>query len=147
MFPDNEKNYRFVSEEQYARCEQARRTRPISCLGRVPLKWESADSKPRPAVMTRLREGHIHAETTIAMRLVHIDLVEITRGGPGRSITEMRIFVDGQLAGRGGSCGCSLGGGGNDLPAVAVISESTILSVALIYGRGTPLAELWDVAR
>jgi hypothetical protein len=145
MLSRDEKNYRFVSEEQHARCEQARRTRPLRRLGRVPLKWESADGKARPAVMTRLREGHIHAETTIATRLVHIDLVEITRGGPGRSITEVRIFVDGQLAGRGGSCGCSLGGGGNDLPAVAVISGSTVLSVALIYGRGSPLAELWKV--
>ena len=97
--------------------------------------------------MTRLPEGHIHAETTIGERQVHIDLVKIIRGGPGRSVTEVRIFVDGELAGRGGSCGCSLGGGGDDLPAVALISQSSVLSVTVIYGRGAPLAELWEVTR
>jgi hypothetical protein len=97
--------------------------------------------------MTRLPVGHIHAETTIGERLVHIDLVKIIRGGPGRSVIEVRIFVDRELAGRGGSCGCSLGGGGDDLPAVALVAPSNVLSVTVIYGRGTPLAELWEVVR
>jgi hypothetical protein len=95
--------------------------------------------------VTRLREGHVHAETTIGTRSIHIDLVEIVRGGSGRAITEVRIFVDGDLAGRGGSCGCSLGGGGSDAPAVAIVGNSRVLAVTMIHGRGMPLAELWAV--
>jgi hypothetical protein len=140
-----EKCYRVVSPEQHARCERPRRTSPVRSLGKLPLVWESADGKPRPAIVARLREGHVHAETSIGKRLVHIDLVEIVRGGPGRAITELRIFVDGELAGRGGSCGCSLGGGGSDLPAVAIVGNSRVLAVTMISGRGTPLAELWAV--
>jgi len=142
---DTEKCYRVVSPDQHARCERARHTSPIRSLGRLRLAWESADGKPRPATLARLREGHVHAETTIGTRLVHIDLVELVRGGPGRAITEVRIFVDGALAGRGGSCGCSLGGGGSDAPAVAIVGNSRVLAVTMIHGRGMPLAELWAV--
>jgi hypothetical protein len=142
---DTEKCYRVVSPEQHARCERARRTSPVRSLGRLRLAWESADGNARPAIVARLREGHVHAETTIGTRLIHIDLVEIVRGGPGRAITEVRIFVDGELAGRGGSCGCSLGSGGSDAPAVAIVGNSRVLAVTMIHGRGMPLAELWAV--
>ena len=70
----------------------------------------------------------------------------------GRSITEIRIFVDGRLAGRGGKCGCALGFGKNDLPAVALLGGGQALTVddvtdGALHAKTMPelVAELWRV--
>jgi hypothetical protein len=59
---------------------------------------------------------------------------------------EVRIFVDGVLAGRAGGCGCSLGAGGWDLPAVARVGVSRAITVDTINDIAFPIAELWEVA-
>ncbi|MEP7118146.1 MAG: hypothetical protein ABI880_11225 [Acidobacteriota bacterium] len=94
----------------------------------------------------RYEEGsphHVHAETTIGGVLVHIDMVGATKFGPGRSFKEFRIVVAGRLAGRGGSCGCSLGVGGSDLPAVARLGRGTAITVDAHGQR--PVVEVWGV--
>jgi hypothetical protein len=146
MFGTLDKYFRFVSDEQKAQCQEARVRAPSRHLGRIGLEWEATWIEPGVGNRKGTFDGHVHAEATIETRLVHIDIVRLTKWGPGRSILEVRIFVDGELAGRGGSAGCSLGFGGSDLPAVAILSGSTVLSVAVIHGRGTPVVELWETS-
>ena len=92
----------------------------------------------------------LHAETVIGGAHIHVDWAYARKHGPGRSITEIRIFVDGSLAGRGGQCGCALGFGKGDLPAVALLGGGKALTVddvtlgALDAGAMPDLvAELW----
>ena len=40
---------------------------------------------------------------------IHIDVVGATRFGPGSTWREVRIHINGELRGRGGSCGDVLG--------------------------------------
>ena len=77
---------------------------------------------------------------------MHADCVNNVWGGPGRIITEVRVHVDRQLAGCGGSWGCSLGVGGNDLPLVARIDADRAITLDLPF-RGLPIVELWEVVR
>lgn len=42
---------------------------------------------------------------------------------------EYRIFFDGRIVARGGRFGCSLGMGGCDLPAKALLPDGTLLVV------------------
>jgi hypothetical protein len=93
----------------------------------------------------------LHAETVIGGAHIHVDWAYARKHGPGRSITEIRIFVDGSLAGRGGQCGCALGFGKGDLPAVALLGGGKALTVddvtldALDAGAMPDLvAELWS---
>lgn len=146
MFVTAATRLRFVPEGQKERCASARRTIPSVNRGRVKLEWENPHVAGIAPTRSSISDRHMHAEVTIGARLVHIDVVRLVKGGPGRSIVEVRVFVDGELAGRGGSVGCSLGGGGSDLPAVAAVSDSTVLTVHLIYGREVPVVELWDVS-
>jgi hypothetical protein len=67
------------------------------------------------------------------------------REQPGRSVREFRIFVDGELAGRGGQCGCSLGFGGGDLPAVACVDSDLVVTVDAVAGEQLPVVELWRI--
>ena len=99
--------------------------------------WKSPDGYPR----------HRHGETSINSHVVHIDVVDIRKDGPGRSIREVRIFVDGELAGRGGACGCSLGFGGADLPAVGRIGCDAVLTVDSVAHNEAPVVELWTPER
>jgi hypothetical protein len=101
--------------------------------GDVPWRW--ADRSP----------GHLHAGTIIEGVRLHIDRVAATKYGPGRSFLEFRIFTDGVLAGRGGRCGCSLGGGGSDLPAVARVAAHLVITVEDAAEDGRPTVELWGV--
>ena len=102
--------------------------------------WKYSEGSPR----------HLHAETVIDGARIHVDWVYARKHGPGRSITEIRIFVDGRLAGRGGQCGCALGFGKDDLPAVALLGGGKALTVddvtaGALHAKAMPelLAELW----
>ena len=88
---------------------------------------------------------HLHAEAIIEGVRVHIDRVTATKYGPGRSFLEFRIFADGELVGRGGRCGCSLGGGGSNLPAVGRIAANVAITVDDVSEDGQPTMELCDV--
>lgn len=148
-------SYRQIPAEATRRCASPRRLRPLHHLGLVALDWEAAPDDARVVPMTSAESGdvewryeqgsphHVHAETTIGGVLVHIDMVGATKFGPGRSFTECRIFVAGRLAGRGGRCGCSLGIGGSDLPAVARLGRGQAITVDAHGER--PVVEVWGV--
>lgn len=123
-------------------CEAARHLTPLRHLGLIRLEWLSATPPINPESLMRSRR--IHATVDIDGRMVHVDWASNSnqRGGPGRALTEFRVFVDGQLAGRGGEWGCSLGAGGRDLPLVARIGADTALTLDHM-GRGLPIVEVW----
>jgi hypothetical protein len=83
----------------------------------------------------------MHAQTMLDGHRVHIDVLSATKYGPGRSYQECRIFVDGRLAGRGGDCGCSLGFGTSDFPAVAAVGMDAAMTFDSIGGY--PVVEFW----
>jgi hypothetical protein len=107
---------------------------------RKRLRWELAsdDVSVRPFTLAEVgwdpsewneNTGHIHTEFVEDGYLVHIDVVSFLRHGPLRGFWEVRIFIDGELAGRGGAIGyppCS----GNDLPAVARVGRGKVIAVA-----------------
>jgi hypothetical protein len=66
---------------------------------------------------------HVHVSFELAGHHAHVDCVHANRGGPRSAFMEIRIFVDGELAGRGGTMGCSLGVSSNSLPAVALVGD------------------------
>lgn len=144
-----------LSSPGFEICADARRTVPILHLGLVQLQWESAhDDLPMAredsGAVWRWRKGspaHLHAEASVNGKGLHIDRVTATKYGPGRSFLEFRIFVDGQLTGRGGRCGCSLGMGGNDLPAVGRLASTLAITVDDVAEQGEPVVELWEVAQ
>jgi hypothetical protein len=137
--------------------------RPSDHLGLVRLDWELARDDAAFEPMTSAESGqpdwkysegsprHLHAEAVIGAARVHVDWVHARKHGPGRSITEVRIFVDGRLVGRGGQCGCSLGFGKKDLPAVALLGGGKALTVddvttGALHPKAMPelVAELWS---
>jgi hypothetical protein len=146
-----------LSPAQWEICADARRTVPTRHLGLMELEWEAAPDDARYVPMTPKESGdvewrwgkgspsHVHAEGMIESVLVHIDRVTTTKYGPGRSFLEFRIFASGELAGRGGRSGCSLGGGGSDLPAVGRIASNVAITVDDLLEDGRPIVELWEV--
>jgi hypothetical protein len=158
MFGAATTDFRWTAADERERCARARAAVPIRSLGLVEVSWEVASDNVRHLPTTTAVESraprwkypagspHHHTEVLVEADVVHIDLLDIRKSGPGRSIREVRVFVNGQLYGRGGQCGCSLGFGGGDLPAVALIGSERALTVDLIYGIATPFVELWQVA-
>ena len=81
--------------------------------------WKYAEGSPR----------HLHAETVIDGARIHVDWVYARKHGPGG---RSRRFVSSSMAassGRGGRCGCALGFGKGDLPAVALLGGGKALTV------------------
>jgi len=103
------------------------------------LRWELAPDDPSITPFTTADVGnpsewnehtsHIHTEFLEHGHLVHIDVVAYMRRGPLRGYWEARIFIDGELAGRGGSVGCPPCSG-SDLPAVAQVGRGKVIAVA-----------------
>ncbi|MCX6550629.1 MAG: hypothetical protein NTY02_06440 [Acidobacteria bacterium] len=137
----NTPKYWDVPNETQPIIDAASAAEPSSHLGPLALDWELARDDASFEPMTSAESGqpdwkyekssprHLHAETVIAGAHIHVDWAYARKHGPGRSITEIRIFVDGRLAGRGGRCGCSLGFGKGDLPAVALLGGGAALTV------------------
>ena len=130
-----EARFKPSNPEARAAITRARKARQGERLRQVEVVWETApdDASYQPAPEgSHFLEGspsHIHTEFEIDGELVHIDRLHVNKFAPGRSYTEFRIFVNGKLAGRGGSAGTSLGGGGSDLPAVALVGKDKVLTV------------------
>jgi len=160
----NSPRYHAVPDGARPAVDAAAHSKPVRHLGLLPLSWETAEDDAAFVPMTTAESGepewrwekgsprHLHAEADLDGRRVHVDWTHAHKHGPGRTITEIRIFVDGRLEGRGGRCGCSLGVGGNDLPAVALIGSGRALSVDDVTDdasrRGFApqlVAELWEV--
>ncbi len=133
------------------RAEAARRAHLGPALPCPHVRWELAsdDASLMPLAFEENRgetwrwapdtPSHIHTELRVAGHALHIDVVSATKYGPGRSYWEARIFVDGELAGRGGKGGSSLGGGGSSLPAIAWIGDALVIQV-FDDRRGWPIA-------
>jgi hypothetical protein len=130
-----------LAPESEARIAIGRRMRRGRALRTLRLRWELAadDASIRPLTIPEVAEpsrwgegtpSHVHTEFALDGRTVHIDVMAATKYGPGRSYWEARIFIDGQLAGRGGGGGCSLGGGGDDLPACALLNDGIVIAVS-----------------
>jgi hypothetical protein len=135
-------NFSLITDEDRRRCSAARRPCTLEHRERLKLQWRVAED----ATAVRSRPEHFHAETSVDTHAVHIDCVRRRLYGPGGALNECRIFVDGRLEGRGGYVGCSLGFGGEDLPATARIGRSTLVSVDLIPDIAIPVVELWRVS-
>ena len=135
-------DFRRVSDDERQRCEDTRNAIPVAHLGRIMRSWHVAPDSGTGAEAL----DHIHVEGSVDGHTVHVDRFHRERSRPGRSLIEIRIFVDGVLAGRAGMCGCSLGGGGNDLPAIARVGPSRAVTVDIVSGVGFPVVELWEVA-
>jgi hypothetical protein len=160
----NSPRYHAVPDDARPAVDAAKKTKPIRHIGLLALSWETAEDDASHVPMTSAESGepewrwetgsprHRHAEADVDGRRVHVDWTHAHKHGPGRTITEIRIFVDGRLAGRGGRCGCSLGVGGDDLPAVALIGSGRALSVDDVTDDASRkgfapqlVAELWEV--
>lgn len=158
MFGAHADDFRWTTPEERTRCAAARAAQPVRHRGLVPLTWEVAPDDARHRPMTAAESGapdwkypagsprHLHAEVIVGGHVVHLDWLDVQKFGPGRSVREVRIFVDAELRGRGGRCGCSLGFGGGDLPAVARLSRDRVVTADLVAGHDTPVVELWEVA-
>ena len=141
MFGPVANDFRLVPPEGRVRCDDARGCVPRRHRGRLKMRWSAATPLTHGE-----RPDHMHADVTVDGLVVHIDCVHRNLGGPGRAVQEVRIFVDGVLEGRGGSAGCSLGFGGDDLPAVARVGSGQAVTVDLVAGIPAPVVELWEIA-
>jgi hypothetical protein len=118
-----------------AAIQAARKAERADLLWEVEAKWETAlddesyQSAPPRSHFQKGYPSHIHTEFTVDGERVHVDRLEAKKFGPGRAFLEFRIFVDGQLVGRAGAAGTSLGAGSSDFPAVALVGENRILTV------------------
>lgn len=149
---------RAMSHAEMHVCAVARRTIPVRRLELLKPAWHVAPDDARHVPMTVGESGdvdwrwakdspsHVHADLVVNGVRVHIDRVAATKYGPGRSILEFRIHADGRLVGRGGRCGCSLGFGGDDLPAVGQVGRNLVIAVDGLSDR-PPTVELWKVRR
>lgn len=145
-------DFRTQSADEHHVCARARRLVPISHRGLLTIEWQVAadDARHRPKSSheaisedPKFWPHHFHGEAIVDDHRVHIDVVRREKSGPGRFFEEYRIFVDDVLGGRGGRCGCSLGFGGRDLPAVAAIGKDAAIAIDEV--SGVLCVELWAV--
>ena len=117
------------------RVQQARKARVGRKLKTIKPRWRIAPDDARyqpPKQGSGYYQGspsHRHTDFKVDDTVIHVDCVSANKGGPGRSFKDIRIFVNGVQAGRGSSCGCSLGGGGSEGPAVALVGSDKLLFV------------------
>lgn len=131
--------------DDFAQVQAARAAVRGRALDTIAVSWSIAPDDARtlraPQGTQHAKESpsHLHAELTVDGHRVHIDRLSANKHSPGRSYKEIRIFVDGILAGRGGSAGSSAGGGGSDLPAIALPGDDRVLTV-----DGQMVVTLWE---
>ncbi|TAH52286.1 MAG: hypothetical protein EYC68_08275 [Chloroflexota bacterium] len=125
---------RAVPLQDAARVQANAQQEPQTFLHAITPDWEIAadDARYMPSDDPNFEPGspnHSHTEFELDGLVVHVDRLAARRGGPGSSYTEYRIFWNGELQGRGGRFGTSLGAGGNDLPARALLPNGQLLVV------------------
>jgi hypothetical protein len=145
----NMEHVRTLSDDEREAAAALRRVPLVERIAVVPVVWVVADDDVRvagPSSGSSFGEGsphHAHADLAWRGRRLHLDRVGATARAPGRSYAECRIFDAGRLVGRGGSFGCSLGGGNHgDLPARARLDAQAML----LLGMRGPV-EVWRCAR
>lgn len=77
---------------------------------------------------------HVHSSLDVDGQRVHIDYIWANMWGPGRSKSEIHIFVDDCLAGFGGHWGTSLGASSSISPTVALLDDRR----ALVFDGPSP---------
>ena len=127
-----------IPEAVRQRLEAGRRVAVGGRLAVLDVAWRLADDDARvagtPPPPPSFRPGspqHRHADVVAGGVGLHVDELSATADAPGRSYLEYRVFAGGELVGRGGTFGCSLGVGGSDLPVRVAVGE-----VVLVIGEG-----------
>jgi hypothetical protein len=130
--------YDNVSPEDAARIAASRNAWTDGIVETLSPRWEIAEDDASRMPMTvgesrdvawRFKKGspwHVHTEFPVETDVVHIDICGATRYGPGSFWEETRIHVNGELRGRAGACGCSLGGGGRNGSAIALLTRHIV---------------------
>ncbi len=128
-----------VPTESEEVCAAATRVSPVRHLGRIDLQWSRAFDEPRSDMESC---QHLHCETEIRGRRVHIGHISAERFGIERAWRDLRVFVDSELAGHGLRFGTPLGGGrGQRGPTVALVTNVEAITVDT-FGREL-VVELW----
>ena len=131
-----------VPTESEELCAAAKRVSPVRHLGRIILQWSQAFHE-FPSGMESGK--HLHCETEIRGRRIHIDCISAKRFEIGRGWRALRIFVDSELAGAGLRFGTPLGGGRVDPePTVALVTN--VEAITVDRAGGELVVELWEVA-
>ncbi len=131
----------FSSAEEEAFLRAAHKANRGDKIADIEAKWEIASddcSQKPPQKGSHFYEGypcHIHTEFEVEGRRIHIDRTWANLGGPGRLKVETHIFVDGCLAGFGGSFSSSLGVSSHIGPAVALLGDDMAIVVSKSQSR------------
>jgi hypothetical protein len=133
---DTERRFRLGGTEERRLANEAREARRGKQLRRILAEWEVAEddaSRAAPPEDIDFEPGfpqHLHAQFDIDTNLVHVDYVAAEFVSPPRRYVEIRIYVRGLLAGRGGASSTSMGYAESaELPALALIGSELLLGV------------------
>ncbi len=133
---DTEKRFRLHGTEERRLAVEAREARRGKQVRRIAAEWEVADddaSREAPPADIDFEPGsprHLHAQFDVDNNLVHVDYVAAEFVSPPRRYVEIRVFVRGLLAGRGGASSSAMGSSESaDLPALALIGSDLLLGV------------------
>jgi hypothetical protein len=133
---DTEKRFRLSGAEERRLATEARESRRGKQIRRIHAEWQvAADdvtlaAPPDDIDFARGSPRHLHAQFEVETNLVHVDYVAAEFASPVRRYVEIRIFVRGLLAGRGGASTSYRGSGESaDLPALALIGSELLLGV------------------
>ncbi len=101
---------------------------------RLPIRW-SYDSNlrkqsARAGVRLRSTWRRVASFTVIDQR-IYLEAFSGIGGGPGFGFRDVRIYVDDVLVGRAWRGGCSLGFGGSNGPAVALLRNGCAVRVTI----------------
>lgn len=138
--------YCVVAPQDQARVNANASLEPLAMIDSIAPEWEIAadDAQFMPSDDSHFESGspqHRHTEFEIYGLRIHVDHLYARRNGPGSSYTEYRIFWNGALQGRGGRFGSSLGVGGSDLPARALLPNGQLLVVGK---KNEPEISVWS---
>jgi hypothetical protein len=133
---DTDKRFRLHAVDERRLATEARESRRGKQIRRIQAEWEvAADDITRQAPPDDIdfAQGsprHLHAQFNVETNLVHVDYVLAEFTSPPRRYVEIRIFVRGLLAGRGGASSSGMGYSASaELPALALIGTELLLGV------------------
>ncbi len=125
-----------LSPDLHARME-ADRTRAASlpvAAARLPVRWSNDSTLRKRSARAGVR---LHStwrritSFTVNDQRIDVEAFGGIGGGPGFGFKDVRIYVDDVLVGRGWRGGCSLGFGGSNGPAVALLRNGCAVRVTI----------------
>ncbi len=132
---DTEKRFRLSGVDQRRLATEARESRRGKQIRRIRAEWQVAaddvtrEAPPEDIDYARGSPRHLHAQFEVESNLVHVDHVAAEFTSPARRFVEIRIFVRGLLAGRGGTSSSASGAESSEMPALALIGSELLLGV------------------